>query len=148
MFTVNKNPSPTELRKFGNAMLIGFGALAAVIWLLPAWRGGAAALSWSGRTGQIVAVVFVGLGAGLFVLSRVSGSATRAAYVGWMSVAVPIGVAMSTVLLSLMYFVLLPVFSLIVRRGDPLRRKITGSGTYWEEYKHYEPTLERMRRQF
>lgn len=148
MFTVNKNPTPVDLRKFGNAMLIGFGALAAVLWLLPAIKGGSAALSWSGRTGQLVAIAFVALGIGLFILSRVSLGLTKTIYVGWMSVAVPIGIVMSTIALSILFFLLLPVFSLIVRRSDPLRKKITRKGTYWEDYRHYEPTLERMHRQF
>lgn len=148
MFTVNKNPSTIDLRKFGNAMLLGFGVLAAILWMLPAWKGGAAALSWSWRTGQFVAVVFAVLGIGLFTLSRASLAATRTVYIGWMSLAVPIGIVMSTIALSILYFALLPVFSLIVRRSDPLRKKITRSGTYWEDYKHYEPTLERMKRQF
>ncbi len=65
-----------------------------------------------------------------------------------MSLAVPLGIVMSTIALSILFFVLLPVFSLIVRRSDPLRKKITRSGTYWEDYKHYEPTLDRMQRQF
>ena len=148
MFTVNKNPSATDLRKFGNAMLFGFAALAVLLWILPAWKGGTAALAWSGRSSQIMAIVFAALGFGLFTLSRVSLAVTKTVYIGWMSAAVPIGIVMSTIALSLLYFILLPVFSLIVRRSDPLRRKLTRSGTYWEEYRHYEPTLERMHRQF
>lgn len=129
-------------------MLIGFGALAAILWLLPVLKGGSAALSWSGRTGQVVAIAFVTLGIGLFILSRISLALTKTIYVGWMSVAVPIGIVMSTIALSILFFLLLPVFSLIVRRSDPLRKKIKRSGTYWEDYKHYEPTLDRMQRQF
>jgi hypothetical protein len=41
----------------------------------------------------------------------------------------------------------LPLFSLIVRFGDPLRKKL-GGATYWEPYRPHEPTLERMRRPF
>jgi len=148
LFTVNKNPTPIDLRKFGNAMLIGFGALAAILWLLPSLKEGSVALSWSGRNSQVVAIVFVALGIGLFILSRVSSALTKTIYVGWMSVAVPIGIVMSTIALSILFFLLLPIFSLIIRRSDPLRKKIKRSGTYWEDYKHYEPTLDRMQRQF
>jgi hypothetical protein len=44
--------------------------------------------------------------------------------------------------------IVLPPFSLLVRRKDPLRRKRTKEGSYWEDYKPYEPTLERMKRLF
>ena len=67
-----------------------------------------------------------------------------------MSVTVPIGIAVSTVLLTVLYFVLLPVFSVIVRFGDPLRKKLSrgGAESYWEDHKPYEVTLDRMERLF
>ncbi len=148
MFVVNRNPSAVELRKFGSAMIIGFCVIAAVLWLSAWFRGGTAALAWSGSGRQIAAIVCAVLGAALFGLSRVSLSTTKVVYVGWMSAAVPVGLFMSQVLLTILFVLLLPLFSLIVRFGDPLRRKISAQPSYWEDYKHYEPTLERMRRPF
>ncbi len=71
----------------------------------------------------------------------------RPVYVAWMTVTVPIGLVMSTVLLTVLFVFVLPLFSLIVRWSDPLQKKL-GASTYWEEYKPHEHTLERMRRLF
>ena len=147
MFRVNRNPSESDLRKFGRAMLIGFGAIAIVLWIGAAWRSDASASVWTGAGGQIVAIVSASLGAGLFALSRASRSITRTVYVGWMTATTPVGIVMSTILLTALFVLILPVFSLIVRMADPLRRKLGGS-TYWEDHKPHEPTLERMRRPF
>lgn len=150
MFTVNRNPSPQELRKFGSAMLLGFGVIAALIW----WRSWAKAEvprgfgEWSGGGWQIASVALFVLGISLFVISRTSPSLTKTINVAWMSVFVPVGIVMSTILLSVVYFVFLPIFALIVRFQDPLRKKIHTGPSYWEDYPHYEPTLDRMRRMF
>ena len=145
MFTVNRNPSESDLRKFGRAMLIGFGAIAVVLWIGAAWRSGASA--WTGAGAQVAAIVSASLGAAFFALSRASRSMTKTVYVGWMTATAPVGIVMSTILLTVLFVLILPVFSLIVRMADPLRRKLGGS-TYWEDYKPHEPTLERMRRPF
>jgi hypothetical protein len=150
MFTVNRNPSPQELRKFGSAMWLGFGVIAALIW----WRSWAKAeaprgfLDWSGSGWQMASVLLFVLGAGLFAISRISPSLTKTINVTWMSLFVPVGVFMSTMLLSVVFFVFLPIFSLIVRLNDPLRKKLHAGATYWEDYRHYEPSFDRMRRLF
>ena len=155
MFTVNRHPSIRELHKYGVGMLIGFGAIGTLLWLWN-WIGfrpfpgswNAAEAAWTGSTRQIAAVCFWVLGTGMSLLSYVAPRSAKHVYVAWMSVVVPIGIVMSTVMLSILYFVLLPVFSLIVRFGDPLGRKSKSGGTYWEDHKLHEPTLERMGRQF
>ena len=149
MFVVNKNPDRAELNKFSWAMLIGFGVLGAAVWALP-WikGGGAGALAWSGARGQIGALCLWAAGLMLLVLSRGPESLAKPIYVGWMSVATWIGLIVSTVLLTVLFFVLLPVFSLVVRAGDPLRKKLTAGGTYWEDCKPHDHTLEELRRLF
>lgn len=147
MFQVNRNPSESDLRKFGRAMLIGFGAIAVVLWIGAAWRSGTSASAWTGAGAQISAIVLTSLGAGLFALSRASLTMTKTVYVGWMATTAPVGIVMSTILLTLLFVLILPMFSLIVRMADPLRKKL-GGATYWEDYKMHEPTLERMRRPF
>ena len=148
MFAVNKNPTTQEIKKFGVAMLIGFGVLGALVWYLHARKGELGLTVWDGSAAQIVAIVIWAVGGLCFVVSLVSPRAARILYVGWMTITVPIGLFMSTVLLTVLFVVILPVFALIVRFGDPLRMKLTTGGTYWEDYKPYEPTLERMRRPF
>ena len=148
MFAVNKNPSASDLRKFGWAMLGGFGVIGVILWVT-AWRrhGGDGVLGWSSAGAQVVAVCLWALGAGLCALPLLSPALAKPVYVAWMRVTVPIGMAMSTILLTVLFVFVLPVFALVVRVGDPLRRKLGGT-TYWENYKPYEHTLDRMRRLF
>jgi hypothetical protein len=148
MFVINRSPSPGDLRGFGRAMALGFGGLGMLAWL-NAWRSGegASVFAWSGSGWQVGALGLWGIGLGLFGLSRFSQRLTRLVYLGWMSLTIPIGVAMSTVLLTGLYIGLLPVFALIVRLGDPMQRRWGGT-TYWKDYKPHEPTLERMKRPF
>jgi hypothetical protein len=149
MFTVNKNPTDGDLRKFGRAMLIGFGVLAVALWMIVWWRGGRADMfSWSGSALEVTAACLAALGVALCVVSLASTSAAKPIYIVWMSVSVRIGIVMSTILLTVLFAVLLPVFSLIVRLGDPLRKRLVAGGTYWEEYKGHDATIDRMRRPF
>ena len=146
MFTVNKNPNYAELRKFGWAMLLGFGVIGAIIWVM-AWRkyGGHGPLGWSERGAQVVALCLWASGIGLFALSWTSPASAKPIYVGWMRMTVPIGMVMSTILLTVVYIFVLPLFAIVVRWGDPLRKKLSGA-TYWEDYKPHEHSLDRMRR--
>ena len=149
MFTVNKNPTPSELRKFGWAMLIGFGVIGTLIWVAPWVRGvEGATLSWTGRVGQIASLSMWGTGAVMCVLGLSAPRAGKHVYVIWMSLTVPIGLVMSTILLTFLFVLFLPLFSVIVRFGDPLRKRLDKCDSYWEDYKPYEPTMERMARLF
>jgi hypothetical protein len=148
MFTVNRNPSPKVLHKFGLAMLLGFGVIGAIAWLSP-WFGQreAALLGWTNHGAKTAALVLWALGVLLLAISFAPAGLARPVYVGWMTVTVWMGVVLSTILLTLLFVAFLPLFSLIVRFGDPLRKKL-GGATYWEPYRPHEPTLERMRRPF
>lgn len=147
MFQVNRNPTKSDIRKFGWAMLIGFGAIGVLLWVIGAWKSETSFLSWNRSWRSWLSVGLVGLGVALRVLCSVHEPIARRIYVTWMSVTMPIGIFMSTVVLSIMYFLLLPIFSLFVRRGDPLRKR-RNQATYWEPYKSCEPTVERMQRLF
>lgn len=148
MFTVNRNPDRRELAKFGSAMLIGFGAIGLILWCSANVGQGRSWFAWIGGVRQLAAIVAIILGVSLFALSRISHAATKTVYVSWMSVMVPVGVAVSTIMLTALFALVLPLFALIVKRSDPLRKKLTLSGSYWEPFKPIEPTLERMRRLF
>ncbi|MCH8148880.1 MAG: hypothetical protein IH987_13020 [Planctomycetes bacterium] len=149
MFTVNRNPTPSDLRGFGWAMLIGFGGIGALTWLLPWIRGiDGAAAGWSGSRGQIASLCFWALGASMGLVGLTSPVAAKPVYVIWMSLTVPIGLVMSTILLTVLFILLLPVFSIIVRFGDPLRKQRHARNSYWEDPKPYESTMERMARPF
>ena len=149
MFTVNKNPTPSDLRKFAWAMLIGFGGIGTLTWLLPWIRGIEGAVpGWWGGPGQIASLCFWAVGVAMWTVGLALPGAAKPMYVIWMSLTVPIGLVMSTILFTVLFILLLPVFSIVVRFGDPLRKKRHAGESYWEDYKPYEPTMERMARPF
>ncbi len=149
MFTVNKNPTRDDLHKFGVAMLVGFFLVGAILFLMPSFKTrGVFTLEWTGTASQIAAVSLQTLGVALFLLSYAAPGAAKPVYVVWMSITVPIGIVMTTIMLTVLFVVLLPVFSLVVRLGDPLRKRLHAGSTYWEDYRAHEATLERSQRQF
>jgi len=149
LFAVNTNPSPQVLRGFGKAMLLGFGVLGVILWTVDCARaGGASIFAWTGSRPQTTAVVFWSLGILLAAISFTTPTVAKPIYVVWMIVANYIGIVMSTILLTLMFVLLLPIFSIVVRRTDPLRKRLRAGDTYWEDYKPHEATLERLKRPF
>lgn len=151
MFTVNKNPSVKEIASFGWVMLGGFGVIGALWWYIAVKPEGGYwpvhSWGWNGKGWQIAAVALWILALLSLVVCRVSFPAARKYYVIWMTGAMYVGTVMMTVLLTVLYFVLLPVFSLI-RLADPLRLKRHRRESYWEKPSAHEATLERMRRPF
>ena len=149
VFTVNKNPSVTDLRKFGWAMLAGFFGIGLIPWYVHITGSDPPSyVAWTGSTPQVIAVCFWGLGALLCVVSLASPALAKPIYVVWMTVAAAIGMVMSTFALTVLFVLFVPLFSVIVRMGDPLGKKRSTGKTYWEDYKPHEPTIERMRRPF
>jgi len=145
MQAVSRNPTSAELRKFGGAMVLGFGIIGGVLWYAGPEPNG---WHWIGVYEQWLAVGLWSLGLLLLLIAHGPVSLARPVYVGWMTVALFIGTKMTFVGLSVLYFVLLPIFSLI-RLKDPLRMKLLGPGkSYWEDHRHHESTLERTIRQF
>lgn len=130
-------------------MLLGFGALGGVLWLLP-WMQGqpSAEWGWTGAGSQVSAVCLWMLGALLALAGISPPPMAKPVYVFWMSLAMAIGAVMTTVLLTIMFMAFLPWFSMIVRLGDPLRKKLHPGDSYWGEYQAYPHTLERMQRPF
>ena len=151
MFTVNKNPSPKDVAGFGWAMLGGFGVIGALLWYVALLsKGGwmpAAGWGWNGAGRQVAALVLWGLAIVSVFVCRASFAVGRRYYVIWMTGAMYIGLVMSTVLLSVLYFVFLPAFALI-RLADPLRLKWHSRESYWEKPSEHEATLERTGRPF
>jgi hypothetical protein len=149
MLPVNTNPTTKDLRNFAIAMLIGFGVLGGVLWLVPWWKSGLPVhLRWTGAGAQVSAICLWTLGVVLFALGLAPRPVARTVYVFWMSMAMAIGTVVTTILLTAMFIAFLPWFAIIVRFGDPLRRKLHKGETYWEDYKPYPATIERMQRPF
>jgi len=122
-----------ELRRFGLLVGAGFTLLGVWFW----WRG-------KGRYPYFLApgAVLLGLGAG-------APRALRLIYVGWMSLAFLLGFAVSNILLTLFFYVIVTPVGLLARLAgkDFLNRKLDGqTGSYWimrdrsvpEQKKNYE----------
>ena len=151
MQVVNRNPTASELRTFGRVMLGGFAALGFVLWFTglerePWWRP-LAGWGWTGAESQAVAVVLWLVGAASAGTCATSPRLGRLLYIAWMTMAMYVGMASSTLLLTILFFVVLPVFALI-RLKDPLRLKFKPAGSYWEDHQPHEPTVKRMMRPF
>jgi len=65
----------------------------------------------------------------------------------WKAIFRPIGVFNSYLLLTVLYLVIIPIFSLR-RIVDPLGMRITKGGSYWQKRRPVEMTLERFTRPF
>ena len=146
MLPVNRAPTLAELRTFGLVVFSGFLVIGALLW----WFGRAAetGLAWTGNGRHWAAAILWSLAALILLVTLVSESLGRPVYVVWMTGARYLGMAMTFVLLSVLFVILLPIFSLI-RLKDPLRLRPGRPGeSYWEEHQHHESTLERTARPF
>ena len=65
---------------------------------------------------------------------------------GWKKIAHKIGVAQTYVLVTVFYWLIVPVFSLI-RLRNPLRLRPPGDRSFWIERKPTDNTLDRAKRQ-
>ncbi|HUF28140.1 MAG TPA: SxtJ family membrane protein [Gemmatimonadaceae bacterium] len=124
-----KAVKPPSMRIFGLIMLIGFGIL-----------GGLLLWSWS-RTGSQFRLgagsALVGVGVLLFLWSLLSPGTLPPVYHAWMKFGMGIGTVVSTVLLSVMYFVVVMPVGLLMRLTgtDPLERRLSrGPGSYWRAH--------------
>lgn len=137
MFTVNRDPSDADLRGFRLASAAG-----SLFLFVMGWTG------WAFEEPlQVLACGVAAAGEVIIGLSLWSRPWSVRLYVGWMTVGVTLGKVMSTVLLSVLFVTVVPLFSLI-RLTDPLRKRLGGTESYWEEHPACEPTLDRLRRPF
>ncbi len=118
MVQINWKPNATELRKFGAAMIVGFGIIGSIF----LWRQHSAVAigcyTFGGVTGAI------GLTGAKIALPI---------YWAWMSIAFVMGNIVSRVLLAMVYYGVLTPIGLF-RRGlgrDPLLLKRPEGDSYW-----------------
>ena len=121
LIDVNWKPGARELRQFAGLFLVfGLGAGTA-IYFFKDWPLLVSQILWG-------AAVVVGL-AGLLVPAL-----ARPVYVVMMALALPIGMVVSTVLMTLIFFVIMTPIGLLVRLAgrDPMQRKFDPNATtYW-----------------
>lgn len=128
-------------------MLIGFGLIGAFLWYKG--RVEAGVFAYAGTTWQKIAIWLWIVGAAIQVLSLISLSLTRYVYIVWMTLAFPIGLVMSTVVVSLFYYLLITPIGLVMRMmgRDKLGLKPKPIGeSYWVK-KGPPPPKERYLRQ-
>ena len=135
MIALDLKPGNRQLRTFGAAALVAFGLLG---WWLhanahPAW----ALACW--------------IAAGVSALAALAWpKANLPLYLALSVVAFPIGVALSYLVLGLMWYVVITLVALAFRAlgKDPLQRRFDrGAATYWQPYPRSEDP-ERYFRQF
>ena len=133
LIEANLQPTTKDLRSFGTIGLVATCIIALLLYLIKGL-----ALKWC------AAIIIVGVL--IFIASRISLKLTKGIYLTFTLLTLPIGIAVSYLLLGAFYYlVLTPIglfFHLIGR--DILNRKFkTHSDTYWikrnrkENLKHY-----------
>ena len=151
MQAVNRNPTRSQIHVFGLVVLGGMVVIGALLWyrglLAPGRWWPDAGWGWNGSSSQVIAIVLCVVGIWIAVECLVSYVLGRLLYIVWMTGAMYLGVVTTTLMLSVLFFVLLPVFSLI-RFKDPLRLKLKASDSYWEDPTPHEATIDRMRKPF
>ena len=91
----------------------------------------------------------LGVGTLIGLAGLAAPGALRPVYKPWMAMGMFLGGIMTVVLMTVLYFVVVPVFSLI-RLKDPLRMRRTRSPdeSFWEPHRNSEPTVERFSKPF
>jgi len=126
---VPRTPKPPSMRVFGLIMLIGFGVL-----------GGLLLWSWSRNGGDwrlVLGGILVTIGVVVCIWALASPRTVGPVYDGWMRFGRALGTVVSTVLLSVLYYVVLtPVGWLMRLTGtDPLERKLDAAvASYWKPH--------------
>ena len=117
---INWKPDRRELRKFGIAMIVGFGLLAV-----------AARFWWHEPT---LALVFAIVGAVAGALGLSGSRAAMLVYLPWMAIAFVMGNIVSRVLVTAFYYLVITPMGLIMRvvGKDALQRKNTRT-SYWDD---------------
>ncbi len=141
-----KDPTQSELHRFGLIVFTGMTAVAVYLWITGS--NTQAGWLWAGTSRQIASIFVSAVGILVLFLSMISPGVGKVIYKTWITGATVLGTCLTFLVLTLMYFLVLPVFSLI-RFSDPLQLKLLGNDeTYWEDHRHHESTLERSQRLF
>jgi len=146
MIQINWNPDRRILRQFGFIALGVFGALAALVWFRHSFFG----IHLSESAMRTTTGILTGIGVLSGLCAAVAPQAVKPLYVGLTAIGLPIGWAVSHLLLAILfYLVLTPVglfFRLIGR--DSLRRRFQPAATSYWERRPPTPDPKRYFRQF
>jgi hypothetical protein len=137
LIEVNWNPEKKDLRSFGWIGLVACCILAGLLYLLKGL-----AIKW---ICVIIAVGFV-----IFISSLVCLTITRLIYVGLTAITLPIGMAVSFLVLTLFFYLIITPVGLVFRLigRDSMKRKFDSNvDSYWVEHRPTQK-LERYFHQF
>jgi len=135
---MNQTTSTKDLRIFG----IGSGIILSVFGFLIRWR-------FEFASEQTVMIGLIAVGSVLTVCGLFVPRILDPVYKPWMKGAMVLGAAMTVVLMSVIFIIVVPIFSL-VRFKDPLRFRRTPDpgGSYWETHRNSDSTLDRFSKPF
>ena len=127
LIRINRNPSGRQLAVFAVAWLVLLGALGAKEWL---------------RDRHLPAEILWAIAAAVPLAGIVSREALRLAYLGLSYATRPIGIAVSLIVLAIVYYRALAPIGLTMRLfgRDPLSRRFEPDApTYWKPRKTVRP---------
>jgi hypothetical protein len=130
LLVIDWRPSTRQLRNFG--VIAALLAVGAGIWVF--LTGSLAGLALGGLAGRIAAYAFWGIAALCLTLALVVPRGLWPLYVALNAAALPIGLVLSFVILSGLFYLLLTPVSLVFRLlgRDALRRKFDPKAdSYW-----------------
>jgi hypothetical protein len=121
MIEINWRPKHKELRNFGLVALIASVIISLLLYLLKDLG-----IQWI--------LIITGTGLAIFLISLISDKSTRIIFVVLTLITLPIGWAISFILMAIFYFLILTPLGLVFRLTgrDPLHRKFeSGTESYW-----------------
>ena len=130
LFEVNWKPPPKQLRGFGIACLVVFGAIGLWIYLKHGFFG----FEFSPETSNTSAYVLGSVAATAGILSAVAPQALRWLYVVLTVITLPIGFVISHVIMAIVFYLIFSPIGLLFRliNRDALKLKPDRDGTtYW-----------------
>ena len=137
LIEVNWNPKPKDLRSFGKIALIATCILAGLLYVLKDL-----AIQW------IFCIICFGLV--VFISSLTSLKVTRLIYITLTAITMPIGMAISFVVMTVFYYLIITPVGLVFRLigRDSMKRKFDPTAkSYWVKHRPNK-NLERYFHQF
>lgn len=130
LVSIDWSPDAKQLRKFGLAMIVGFGIIGTMFWFGIWPFGGAWPVGTPGPKAAIGCWIF---GAAAGVLGLTGTKAALVVYVPWMAVAFIMGNVISRALLTILYYGMITPFGLVMRLcgRDKLHLRRRQVRTYW-----------------
>ena len=139
MIDLNLDPDAKTLRHFGFIALVGFSAIAALVWFEKLIFAG----GWLGDARETVAYTLVAIGGFAALCSLVFPKANKFLFIGLSIVAFPIGFVLSYVIMGTLFFLIITPIGLVMRAlgKNPLALDYAqDADSYWNECRPSRPS--------